>query len=126
MPWISPLSPRGAFSTLTELRKSRSLSKLKAAQGLRLSVDVWDKFENGAIDLLSLSQQQLARLSQFFQISIEQFGNLLNNSQPAVNFNRRQTGPGTTRAQHGPQKQSLTEAIARSTMTKEEKAFWSE
>jgi transcriptional regulator with XRE-family HTH domain len=115
-----------AFSTLTELRKSRRLSKLKAAQGLRLSIDVWDKFENGAIELVSLSQQQMERLAQFFQVSIEQFGNLLNSSQAAVNLNRRQTGPGTQNAQHGPQKQSLAEAIARSTMTKEEKELWSE
>jgi transcriptional regulator with XRE-family HTH domain len=117
---------RSACATLTELRKSRSLSKLKAAQGLRLSVDVWDKFENGAIELVSLSQKQLERLAQFFQVSIEQFGELLNSSQAAVNFNRRQTGPGTQNAQHGPQKQSLTEAIARSTMTNTEKEFWSE
>lgn len=117
---------RSDFATLTELRKSRSLSKVKAAQGLRLSVDVWDKFENGAIELVSLSQHQAERLAQFFQISIEQFGNLLNGSQPAINLNRRQTGSGTHNAQHGPQKQSFAEAIARSTMTKEDKQFWSE
>lgn len=117
---------QNTFSTLTELRKSRSLSKVKAAQGLRLSVDVWDKFENGAIELVSLSQQQLGRLAQFFQITVEQFGDLLNSSQPAVNFNRRQTGPATQNDQHGPQRQSFSEAIARSTMTREEQALWSE
>jgi transcriptional regulator with XRE-family HTH domain len=116
----------GNFSTLTELRKSRSLSKVKTAQGLRLSIDVWEKFENGAIELVSLSHHQVERLAQFFQVSIEQFGELLNGSQPAINFNRRQTGSGTHSAQHGPQKQSFAEAITRSTMTKEDKQFWSE
>src|SRR5438093_904149 len=36
---------------LGELRKSRQLSKLAVAKGLRLSLDVWEKFEARAIDM---------------------------------------------------------------------------
>src|SRR5947209_1346871 len=105
---------------LSELRKSRQLSKITVAKGLRLSLDVWEKFEAGAIELVSLSQRQLERLAQFFQVSTEQFGALLNNSQPAFTLNRRQTREGA-RSQQGPRKQSFAEAIAHSTMPKEDK-----
>jgi transcriptional regulator with XRE-family HTH domain len=114
------------FSSLTELRKSQSLSKSQVARGLRLGIDVWDKFENGAIELVSLSQKQLERLSQFFHISIEQFGTLLGNSQPAMTLNRRQTQEAARNAQQGPQKQSFEQAIARSTMSNEDQKFWLE
>ncbi|GCE26584.1 hypothetical protein KDA_20680 [Dictyobacter alpinus] len=115
-----------AFATLTELRKSRSLSKVEAARGLRLSVDVWNKFESGAIELVSLSQRQLERLAQFFQVSIEQFSGSLTESQPAVTLNRRQTREAARNAQQGPHKQSFADAIARSTMSKEDQQFWLE
>ncbi len=111
---------------LSELRKSRQLSKLAVVKGLRLSLDVWEKFEAGAIELVSLSQRQLERLAQFFQVSTEQFGTLLSNSQPAFTLNRRQTREGARSEQQGPRKQSFTEAIARSTMSKEDKRFWIE
>jgi transcriptional regulator with XRE-family HTH domain len=111
---------------LSELRKSRELSKLAAAKGLRLSLDVWEKFEAGAIELVSLSQRQLERLAQFFQVSTEQFGTLLSNSQPAFTLNRRQTREGARSEQQGPRKQSFAEAIAHSTMSKEDKRFWLE
>ncbi|GCE18859.1 helix-turn-helix domain-containing protein [Dictyobacter kobayashii] len=117
---------QSAFATLTELRKSRNLSKVEAAKGLRLSVDVWNKFENGAIELVSLSQRQLERLAQFFQVSIEQFSDSLGGSQPAITLNRRQTREAASQAQQGPQKQSFAEAIARSTMSREDQKFWSE
>ena len=81
--------PRAA--SLVKLRKSRNMSKVDVAQGLRLSVDVWNKFEMGAIEMVSLSQRQLERLAHFFQISVEQFGTLLNASQPSLGINRRQT-----------------------------------
>lgn len=116
--------PQSAFATLTELRKVRNLSKIEAAQGLRLSVDVWNKFENGAIELIGLSQRQIERLSQFFQVSAEQFSTLLNDSQPAFTLNRRQTREAARATQQGLQRQSFTEAIARSTMTKEDQQFW--
>jgi transcriptional regulator with XRE-family HTH domain len=113
-------------ATLAELRAQRQVSKVDVARGLRLSVDVWNKFENGAIELVSLSQRQIERLAQYFQISIEQFSTLLSNSQPAVSINRRQTRDGARKDQQGPQKQSLAEAIERSAMSKEDKRFWLE
>lgn len=115
-----------AFATLTELRKSRSLSKIETAKGLRLSVDVWNKFESGAIELVSLSQRQLERLAQFFQVSIEQFSGSLTESQPAITLNRRQTREAARHAQQGPHNQSFADAIARSTMSKEDQQFWLE
>jgi transcriptional regulator with XRE-family HTH domain len=116
--------PRAA--SLVELRKSRNLSKVDVAQGLRLSVDVWNKFEMGAIEMISLSQRQLERLARFFQISVEQFGTLLNASQPNVGMNRRQTRNASRNQRQGPQKQSFGEAIERSAMSKEDKSFWLE
>ena len=87
-------------------------------------MDVWKKFESGAIELVSLSEKQLARLASFFQLSSEQFGHLLNNSQPAFTLNRRQTGQAARQEQQSPKKQTFAEAITKSTMTKEEKHFW--
>lgn len=113
-----------AVATLAELRKSRNMSKVDVARGLRLTVDVWNKFESGAIELLSLSQRQMERLAQFFQVSIDQFGSLLTNSQPALTINRRQTKEAANSKQQGPKKQSFTEAIARSTMSQEDRLFW--
>jgi transcriptional regulator with XRE-family HTH domain len=113
-------------ASLVELRKSRNMSKVDVAQGLRLSVDVWNKFEAGAIEMVSLSQHQLERLAHFFQISIEQFGDLLNSSQPTVSMNRRQTRNASRNQRQGPQKQSFMEAIERSAMSKEDKDFWLE
>jgi transcriptional regulator with XRE-family HTH domain len=110
--------------SLAELRKSRQLSKVDVAKGLRLSVDVWTKFESGAIELVSLSQRQLERLARFFQVSVDQFSTLLNNSQPALTLNRRQTREAARSDKHGPRKQSFAEAVARSTMSAEDQEFW--
>src|SRR6266568_387061 len=96
---------------LQELRKRRSLTLVSAARGLKLGVDVWKKFESGAIELLSLSENQLERLARFFHVSAEQFGSMLNNSQPALTLNRRQTSEAARQQQQGPQKQSFAEAI---------------
>ncbi|HZO74158.1 MAG TPA: helix-turn-helix domain-containing protein [Ktedonobacteraceae bacterium] len=112
------------FATLGELRKSRNMSKVDVAKGLRLTVDVWNKFESGAIELVSLSQRHLERLAQFFQVSIDQFGSLLDNSQPAVTLNRRQTRSAASSERQGPEKQSFAEAIARSTMSRADRQFW--
>ena len=117
--------PRIAFTTLSELRQSRHLKKGEVARGLRLSLDVWNKFENGAIELASLSRQQVERLAQFFHISIEQFGTLLNGSQPATTLNYRQT-PEAAGKQQGPQRQTFADALARSTMSARDKTFWLE
>jgi len=118
--------PQLVAASLLELRKSRNMSKVDVAQGLHLSVDVWNKFEAGAIEMVSLSQRQLERLSRFFQISIEQFGTLLNGSQAAVSMNRRQTRGAARSQRQGPQKQRFVDAIERSAMSKEDKDFWLE
>jgi transcriptional regulator with XRE-family HTH domain len=118
--------PQLVAASLFELRKNHNMSKVDVAQGLRLSVDVWNKFEAGAIEMVSLSQRQLERLARFFQISVEQFGNLLNSSQPALSMNRRQTRGASHSQRQGPQKQSFSDAIDRSAMSKEDKNFWLE
>ena|SRR5436305_4798454 len=117
--------PQITFATLSELRQSQHLKKADVARGLRLGLDVWNKFENGAIELASLSKRQIERLAQFFHISIEQFGTLLNSSQPATTLNYRQTSEAARKRQ-GPQKQTFKDAIARSTMSAQDKAFWLE
>ena len=109
---------------LQQLRAQQGLTMVSAARGLRLSVDVWKKFESGAIELVSLSESQLARFAHFFQVTVEQFGSMLNNSQPAVTLNRRQTGSAARSEQQSPKKQSFAEAIEKSTMSKEEKRYW--
>ena len=115
--------------TLSELRKARSMTKQAAARGLRLSADVWEQFERGAIELASLSQRQLERLAQFFQISSEQFGSLLTDSSPTFVLNRRQTRKGVQQSSQEeattePKKQSFKRVISRSTMSEEDKKFW--
>lgn len=113
-------------TSLQELRTHHGLSMVNAARGLRLSVDVWKKFESGAIELLSLSESQLARLASFFQVTVNQFGAILNNSQPAISMNRRQTSSAARSKQQSPKKQSFAEAIEKSAMTREEKRYWLE
>jgi transcriptional regulator with XRE-family HTH domain len=117
--------PQMAFATLSELRQSQHLKKADVARGLRLGLDVWNKFESGAIELASLSRRQVEHLAQFFHISIEQFGTLLNSSRPATTLNYRQTRKAAE-GQQGPQKQTFSDAIARSTMSEQDKAFWFE
>ncbi|WP_236037956.1 helix-turn-helix domain-containing protein [Ktedonobacter robiniae] len=120
------LAPQVETVTLVELRKSRNLKKVDVARALRLSVDVWNKFEAGAIEAASLSQRQLERLAGYFQLSLDQFATLLDNSQPALTYNRRQTSQAARKQEQGPQKQSFAEAIARSNMSSEDQAFWLE
>jgi len=117
------VEPQVVPATLVELRKQRNLTKLSVAKALRLSADVWQLFEDGTIELVSLSQKQLDRLAQFFQVSSEQFGSMLTSSQPSLGMNRRQTKAG---AHQEAKKMSLKQAIARSTMPKEDKKFWNE
>jgi transcriptional regulator with XRE-family HTH domain len=119
-------TPQLQVTTLQELRTQRGLSMVAAAKGLRLGVDVWKKVESGAIELVSLSEKQLTRFAHFFQVSTEQFSGMLNNSQPAITLNRRQTSTAARSQQQSPRKQSLAEAIQHSTMSKEEKRFWLE
>lgn len=117
------VGPQIVPATLVELRKQRNLTKLSVAKALRLSADVWQLFEDGTIELVSLSQKQLDRFAHFFQVSHEQFGSMLSNSQPSLGINRRQTKSGV---QQEAKKMSLKQAIARSTMPKEDKKFWNE
>jgi transcriptional regulator with XRE-family HTH domain len=114
-----------AASNIRELRTQRGFTMVSAARGLRLSVDVWKKIESGAIELTSLTEKQLNRLAHYFQVSAEQFGEMLNNSSPSVTLNRRQT-EFAARSEQPVQKQSLREAIQKSTMTREEKHHWLE
>jgi transcriptional regulator with XRE-family HTH domain len=111
---------------LVELRTRRHLTLVGAARGLHLGADVWKKFEQGAIELVSLSERQLERLASFFEVSAEQFGLILNNSQPRMTINRRQMSGAARSEQEGPKKQSFAEAIEKSTMSKEEKKLWLE
>ncbi|GCE48224.1 hypothetical protein EI42_06151 [Thermosporothrix hazakensis] len=112
--------------SLAELRKSHNLKKVEVARSLRLSVDVWNKFEAGAIELASLSKKQLERFAGFFQISIDQFAQLLTSSQPSLSINRRQRKEAARKEQQGAPKQSFTEAIARSDMSEEDRRYWLE
>ncbi len=111
-------------TNLRELRAQRGLSLMQTARGLRLGVDVWKKFEDGAIELLSLGERQLERLAHFFQVSTEQFGGMLTSSSPAMTLNRRQTAMAAHREEFGAKKQSFAEAVEKSTMTDEEKREW--
>lgn len=119
-------TPSAAPSTLREMRAQRGFSLSSAAKGLRLSADVWKKCESGLIDLASLTEKQLDRLARFFDVSAAQFGTLLASSQPVMTMNRRQTTSGARQEQRGIKPQSFTEAIEKSTMTKEEKRLWLE
>lgn len=113
-------------ANLRELRMQRGLSMANVARGLRLGVDVWKKFEDGAIELASLTERQLERLATFFRVSTGQFGMMLQSSQPTLALNRRQTSEAARSKQQGAQKQSFGEAVEKSTMTKEEKRLWLE
>lgn len=114
-------------ASLRELRTLRGLSLAEAARGLRLGIDVWKKFEDGLIELSSLGERQLGRLAAFFQVTGEQFGALLTSSQPAFAINRRQTAEAAHQAEQQPTPgQSFAEALARSTMSAEDKQEWLE
>ena len=114
-----------ASADLRSLRARMGLSLTQAARGLRLGADVWKKFEDGVIDLLSLSERQTGRLAQFFSVSAEEFGTLLQNSSPVPTLNRRQTAQAAHESEQQPvRKQSFAEAIEKSSMAKAEKKEW--
>lgn len=141
-PEILPLSLRAAQSALSrvftaqtvalpaaslrELRELRGLRLVETARGLRLGVDVWKKFEDGLIELSSLGERQLARLGAFFQVTGEQFGSLLNQSQPAFTLNRRQTAEAARQGEQSASKQNFAEALEKSTMASADKQSWLE
>ncbi|HVB72565.1 MAG TPA: helix-turn-helix transcriptional regulator [Ktedonobacteraceae bacterium] len=109
---------------LRSLRARQGMTLVEAARKLHLGADVWKKFEDGVIDLVSLSERQLGRLAQFFHVSAEQFSAMLLNSQPVATINRRQTAQAAHASQQTPQKQSFAEAIAKSAMPKADKKEW--
>ncbi len=117
-------SPSMAHTGLRELREQNGVSLVETARGLHLGIDVWKKFEDGVIELISLSERQLARLAHFFHVSAEQFGNMLNASYPIPTLDRRQTAQAARNTFDKQKKQSFTEAIHKSTMSKEEKREW--
>ena len=117
-------SPSMAQVGLRQLREQTGLSLVETARGLRLGIDVWKKFEDGVIELVSLSERQLERLASFFHVGAEQFGTMLNNSQPIPTLDRRQTAQGARNTLSQQKKQSFAEAVKKSTMSKEEKKEW--
>jgi transcriptional regulator with XRE-family HTH domain len=115
-------------ANLGELRKQCGYAnRQEVAKALRLTVDVWQKFENGTIQLASLSKRQLDRFALFFQVSADQFGTLLTNSQgqASISMLRRQTRVAAKSSQE-PEQQSFSEALERSTMSKTDKKYWTE
>ena len=117
-------SPSMAQGGLRQLREEAGLNLVETARGLRLGIDVWKKFEDGVIELVSLSERQLVRLADFFHVGVEQFGNMLNNSQPIPTLDRRQTAQAARNTLNKQKKQSFAEAVKKSTMSKEEKKEW--
>ncbi len=109
---------------LRQLREQKGLSLVEAARGLKLGIDVWKKFEDGVIELVSLSERQLERLAAFFHVGVEQFGRMLNNSQPLPTLDRRQTTQAARSTFNKQNKQSFAEAVKKSSMSKEVKKDW--
>ena len=109
---------------LRQMREQMGLSLVETARGLRLGIDVWKKFEDGVIEFVSLSERQLERLTNFFHVGAEQFGSMLNNSQPVSTLDRRQTARAARSTLSQQKKQSFADAVKKSSMSKEEKKEW--
>lgn len=122
-------TPQMAVKTIAELRKATHQHKPAIAQGLRLSMSMWEKIERGTIQLSSLSQRQLGRLADFFQISAEQFATLLSNSYSVDPVYRRQTREAARNMRHKTDRTSaenFADAVKHSDMSEEDKRFWLE
>lgn len=117
-------SPSMVQGGLRQMREQMGLSLVETARGLKLGIDVWKKFEDGVIELVSLSERQLERLTNFFHVGAEQFGTLLNNSQPFPTLDRRQTAQAARNTPGQQKKQSFAEAVKKSSMSREEKKEW--
>ena len=117
-------SPSMVQGGLRQMREQMGLSLVETARGLKLGIDVWKKFEDGVIELVSLSERQLERLANFFHVGAEQFGTLLNNSQPVPTIDRRQTAQAARNTLGQQKKQSFAEAVKKSSMSREEKKEW--
>src|SRR5260370_38349002 len=70
--------PAMAHAGLRQLREQNGLSLVETARGLHLGIDVWKKFEDGVIELVSLREGQILGRGHFFHVGAEQFGNMLN------------------------------------------------
>lgn len=123
---FAPQAVAMPVASLRELRTRQGLSLGAAARGLHLGLDVWKKFEDGLIELTSLGERQLARLAAFFQVSGEQFGVMLTQSQPSIAINRRQTASAAKQDQQHAHKQNFAEALAKSAMSVKEQQEWLE
>jgi hypothetical protein len=134
---ILPLTQRAIASTLErvlstsmvqadlrQMREQSGLSLVETARGLRLGIDVWKKFEDGVIEFVSLSERQIDRLTNFFHVGADQFASMLNNSQPVPTLDRRQTARAARSMFDQQKKQSFTEAVKKSSMSREEKKEW--
>ena len=117
-------SPSMVQGGLRQMREHMGLSLVETARGLRLGIDVWKKFEDGVIEFVSLSERQLERLANFFHVGAEQFGTMLNNSQPVPTLDRRQTAQAARSTLGQKKKQSFAEAMKKSSMSREEKKEW--
>ena len=117
-------SPSKVQGSLRQMREQMGLSLVETARGLKLGIDVWKKFEDGVIELVSLSERQLERLANFFHVGAEQFGSMLNNSQPVPTLDRRQTARAARNTIGQQKKQSFAEAVKKSSMSREEKKEW--
>lgn len=113
-------------ANLVELRKLRGFDKAGVAKALHLSLGVWQKFENGAIQLSSLNQRQLEHLAQVFQVSIEQFSALLTSSQPSMAPTLYRRTKQAARSGQQAKQERFADVISRSDMSKEDKKFWLE
>lgn len=126
-PCCSALLPTWIFppfvTSLPPLRKRHGLTKIETAERLGLSVDVWQKFEQGIIQSESLERHQLARLARFFLVSEDRFRSLLNASREdsVASCHRRSVSPHPIQMA---QRQSFATALARSTMGSEAKKRW--
>ena len=108
------------FINLSQLRKTRGLSKREIAQTLRLGIDVWNKLEEGTVLSETLSHACLNTLANSLHVTIEEFSQRLGNSHPSLGNVCLQKGAGGRASTP----QSFDTALARSEMPAEDKQFW--
>ncbi len=118
------------FPSLLDLRRQRGVSLVQAAAALRLSPDVWKKFETGAILPDSLHSFQVERLAAFFEIPPATFVAALRKSAslaalaPPVAFCRRKSSRSLSGHETTPASQQFETALALSQMNEEAKRSW--
>jgi transcriptional regulator with XRE-family HTH domain len=121
---------RADVPSLLELRKSRGLTLVQAAAGLRLGPDVWKKFETGTVLPDSVQDFQIARLAAFFEVSPLTFVAALGKSgdqlalAPPVMCYRGKCNRSAPARQSLPVPQLFETALARGQMSEEAKRSW--